>query len=1618
MPPSVMSDDRDHDAEDSLSDSIDRSVSSPPTTSVTSASRPSTQVRTRITVVCAECKRLKLKCDRRTPCGSCVKRETVKRCTYSAAASEKVDVQSVHNAQISQSHLIAAIFDFLGVSEDEREFIMNAQSYPPSNDFTLGVNVRNLRKLFLQGPSTTDEDDGPAVRPTGPNNITAGSGPGGNSRKRKHLAGGSVAPGVGQLAEGAFIAFAQPPSQIAPLDLPNRFGHAPSPVTSARKHQSTVAGRTSATDAGSIRMAMARTALDLATQIFQANSTVVAAGVASAFRLWCEDMGWEPKAIHTSALPNSLDPGRDSPASDGAQGEDTVMSNPSRREKDVEGRPKKTKNVIPLVAPPSELDYHDTPRPKDVSALGLAYRLFVGPAIATSVVSPSAPSTHATSGPNSPFPFTFSYGVHSPPMNPAPGSTGTPTAQPGPSGSPSFHHQPSTSAPATNTSTSSHPTPPVSSPSTHSTLVTASLILSHLPTGEWRQVLWSEFESVMLVHEGTNGTGRGLLKQRIDSMFEWAESVNEKEKGGDDSASVVSSASSRHSATRAAKIRSTRSATRAAQNARGPPPPPTLSFFAVACAAYALGALSYACRTAHGFSGNERRGTPPTESRTLGEEGELETMSMASSVLAMPPPGGLSHPGHTADSSSNPGSGGSAETAKHHRSGDRMDTSLSDDATPKFDPTTQFLPTAFAPHTLHSLARACIIAHDTLDLPPSLDYLYAHTLGWIYLLHPSESLSSVTDSGFDSAARGLAGGSVTVIEPLIWKELGKCVNVARGMGLGSVDAKFAPTVKKGAGADERAEEGEPGEDEDSVGSVGVWEKEMRRRVWWELSYFDLYISDCMGQAPLIEDTTRTCKMPSDVDESMFDPTSTSLPEPYEEGEVGQSLSHFVMKCRLLTLLKEFRHQSFRDPKTNELSIESANAFEARVLEWQENLPSRFSIKFGQSIEETSFPHSESTAIQACDLHIMANLLLMKLWYPFFRASLASSQANQNASAVACATAANNVIIASQHLMNRFKFRRPLSFGFYGFGRAVWLAATFLASTLIASPHILFASAARRSLDVAIILVRDQVVGGKSNATTKQKYEVRLLLEHLRMMADRVSGRGLPGGAVAGSKRKSGNHVETVKMRYGFQIPYVGASLVSAPGELDIVYAPHQTFPGPNVVKHNTPTPGEESDATSSSVHPPSEGPSRKGASRKASQVWTTEPPVHVPASAEHVIGAANGEYVPPAAASAFPPALPPISRNRPRTGSIASQSQSSQSTGSNLVRPLPARARPAIGIRDRSRMNQKAHPTGAEASGSTTEKARNSDSSSAPSKPKRPKSSSYDHHHHTPPPSSGASASSAPAPSRGVLQSPLASQPSSASMKAHLNPSTPVGSPGLVGGSMPPPPIQQTAAPQPTYYHPPRNPTHTHPTSGDVPMLVQHPQPTSVHFSAEPPAGPVSGTPVNHPPVPSSEFANPRDYHAFQAPPQQDYSMSIDVGPTAQMYHSGPPTAVSHDYGASASAYPSGDGRYGFGSTSDYGGGLAFDHTPTPATAASGLSSGLAYPGVEHGYGVIQPQLQTHTPQQQEHSYGASQSYGHFASYPNVGIPPPGDNSTHQGGTRQTWNGSSQSSYGMFDGRT
>ena len=95
-------------------------------------------------LIIVQCKRLKLRCDRRNPCGSCVKRDTVQRCQYTAAAAEKM---SVHYFL----HSFSAHFD----PRSQRRPV-TAQSTPNSrvsacSDFRRRASCSNHNYQYLLG---------------------------------------------------------------------------------------------------------------------------------------------------------------------------------------------------------------------------------------------------------------------------------------------------------------------------------------------------------------------------------------------------------------------------------------------------------------------------------------------------------------------------------------------------------------------------------------------------------------------------------------------------------------------------------------------------------------------------------------------------------------------------------------------------------------------------------------------------------------------------------------------------------------------------------------------------------------------------------------------------------------------------------------------------------------------------------------------------------------------------------------------------------------------------------------------------------------------------------------------------------------------------------------------------------------------------------------------------------------------------------------------------------------------------------------------------------------------------------------------------------------------------
>ncbi|KAF9485712.1 hypothetical protein BDN70DRAFT_823502, partial [Pholiota conissans] len=121
------------------------------------------QIRSRITVVCAECKRLKLKCDRRSPCGSCTKRDTVVRCIYSPAAAEKVDLHSLNNRMIQVEGILAMITAGQNPPTFQSSYpFSNPQSSPftsPKTSQTHGLHQHQHHHHYAASPSHLAAND-------------------------------------------------------------------------------------------------------------------------------------------------------------------------------------------------------------------------------------------------------------------------------------------------------------------------------------------------------------------------------------------------------------------------------------------------------------------------------------------------------------------------------------------------------------------------------------------------------------------------------------------------------------------------------------------------------------------------------------------------------------------------------------------------------------------------------------------------------------------------------------------------------------------------------------------------------------------------------------------------------------------------------------------------------------------------------------------------------------------------------------------------------------------------------------------------------------------------------------------------------------------------------------------------------------------------------------------------------------------------------------------------------------------------------------------------------------------------------------------------------------------
>ncbi|EJD37952.1 hypothetical protein AURDEDRAFT_187875 [Auricularia subglabra TFB-10046 SS5] len=395
-------------------------------------------------------------------------------------------------------------------------------------------------------------------------------------------------------------------------------------------------------------------------------------------------------------------------------------------------------------------------------------------------------------------------------------------------------------------------------------------------------------------------------------------------------------------------------------------------------------------------------------------------------------------------------------------------------------------PWAYDPDRLIDLSEHALIVYDRTrrDTAFDTDYVQALLLQILFRLN-------------DGAPR---------VHSTVYPALHKSVAAARSIGLG-VD---------------------PGE---TPGRFSLFEAETRRRVWWDVLYHDLFVSEALGHPHIIPDGSFSTTLPAECDDAQFDLLSNALP-PLSGSDSGRDNSFIVLRCRLVQVFKNIQHRVKNDTGA-EGSLDTAQACQAELAEWLSEVPPQ--LRFDPTPSESPSPISpdDYTAspvmlAQRAALVHMVHARALQLFLPL----AAIRKATASPAHFAVVNAAHEVITASKHLL-------PGRTPHYFYSRATFFSAVACAAELLRDPAALLAGPARDAVTEALIQF-SATDGGHRSPPARV---LRALL---------AKGRNMRRGPKAGDKRKRGAEEGTMDadegeddMLPGTVLPFLGPAICVA-----------------------------------------------------------------------------------------------------------------------------------------------------------------------------------------------------------------------------------------------------------------------------------------------------------------------------------------------------------------------------------------------------------------------------------------------------------------------------------------
>ncbi|KAJ8700817.1 hypothetical protein PTI98_003807 [Pleurotus ostreatus] len=400
-------------------------------------------------------------------------------------------------------------------------------------------------------------------------------------------------------------------------------------------------------------------------------------------------------------------------------------------------------------------------------------------------------------------------------------------------------------------------------------------------------------------------------------------------------------------------------------------------------------------------------------------------------------------------------------------------------------------------------------------------------------------------------------GTGTLALPLV----GKMVNVARQIDLGSDPDDDDPDLTG------RSSSRPQMVDNDEELEI---EKNRRRRVWWEVVYYDLFISDSMNHPPLIA-PAHIPMPPSSIypltplreylNNRQLDPTSllydTSAPYttllPNYPNDGADIMSEFELRCRLAQLVKliQARLSSGRG-----YSFEQLASYETDLRTTLEAFREDWSGGSGEedtannvNADGPSRSGVRPTDLSKAEATLIINKLIIKLYLPFVRPKVQPTEdAHERSSArpvlhqaiYGLVNAAHGLLTAAQTMVSLAPSKPSLAphivLDFYDFGRFVFDATVVCAYAHSTQPTAMWAPQAKEDVATGASLIdsesmkemwhsEDGMHARTDRSTSLNWIEAHLILRALRKNCCALRGSSSSSASITvspgacGSKRK-------------------------------------------------------------------------------------------------------------------------------------------------------------------------------------------------------------------------------------------------------------------------------------------------------------------------------------------------------------------------------------------------------------------------------------------------------------------------------------------------------------------